>query len=181
MKTVRYTVTMGMTLFLMGCPVRSLFPLFAEKDVVFNLGLVGTWSETDKKVTYFFQKEEGKNYVAIVCDEKGDTSQYTAQLGQLSKFWFLDSYPGKDASDYQMIPTHVISRMWLNGDTLRFASLESDYVKKLIETGKITIPHVSLKEDIILTASSDELQQLVLRLAEDDQAFPKPTILIRVK
>ena len=181
MKTLRYIVIIGTALFLMGCPVRSLFPLFAEKDLVFNPGLVGAWSEKDKNETYFIQKSEGKNYDIIVCDKKGDTSQYTAQLGQLGKFWFLDSYPSKDPNDYQMIPTHIISKIWLNGDTLRFASLENDYLKKFIETQNLKIPHASRNEDIVLTASTDELQKLVLQLAQDDGAFPKPTKLVRVK
>ncbi len=180
MKTMKNLLAIVLALFLMGCPARSLFPLFTEKNLVFNPGLVGAWIDKDKKETYFFQKTEGKNYIVIVCHDE-DTTQYITQLGQIGKLWFLDSYPSEDPTNYQFIPTHIISKMWLNGDTLRFASLESDHLKKLIEKENLKISHTFLKEDVLLTASTDELQQLVLQLAQDDRAFPNPTKLIRVK
>ena len=93
----------------------------------------------------------------------------------------LDKNPSEEQNNFQLVPTHIISKMWLNGDTLTFASLESDYVKKFIESKKLKIPYTTQKGDIILTASTDELQQLVLQLAQDDKAFPNPTKLVRVK
>jgi hypothetical protein len=77
------------------------------------------------------------------------------------------------------LPTHVITRIWLAGDTLKTASLEGDYLKDAMAAGKLTVPHVQDGNDILLTASTKELQQLVLRLAEVDAAFPDPSVLIR--
>lgn len=181
MKTMRYVLFGCLTLFFMSCSVRSLLPLFGEKNLVFNLGLIGAWKDMDKKEIYYIQKSEGKNYTMIVCNEKGDTSKHIAQLGQLGKFWFLDSYPISCAQDYQMIPIHIISKIRLNGDTLSFGSFESDHLKNLIQSGNVKIPHVILDDKVVLTASSDEMQQLVLLLAEDENAFPQPTRLIRIK
>ena len=93
----------------------------------------------------------------------------------------MDSCPSKESTDYRMIPTHIFSKILLNTDTLIFASLEGDHLKKLIETENLKISHVSPNDDILLTASTDELQQLVIQLAQDDRAFPKPTKLIRLK
>ena len=66
-------------------------------------------------------------------------------------------------------------------DSLRFASLESDWLKEMIESGKLQIPHITQEGDVILTASAAELQQLVLRCAEDDGAFPGSPGLVRMK
>ena len=181
MKALRYIATIGMALFFIGCPARSIYPFFTEKNLVFNPGLVGAWVEHDKQTTYFFQKAEGKNYDVIVCEEKADTTHYEVQLGQIGKVWFLDSYPSEEINNFQLVPTHIISKMWLNGDTLIYASLESDYVKKFIEAKKIKIPYTTQKGDIILTAPTDEIQQLILQLAQDDKAFPNPIKLTRVK
>lgn len=181
MKTLTNIVIISMTLFFVGCPARSFYPFFTEKNLMFNPGLVGAWMDQNKKETYFFQKAEGKNYYIIVCEEKGDTSYFQAQLGQIGKVWFLDSYPSEESENFQLVPTHIISKMWFNGDTLTFASLESDYLQKLIESKKIKIPYTTQKGDIILTSSTEELQQIVLQLAQDDKAFPNPTKLVRVK
>ena len=181
MKTLKFIITIGLSLFFMGCPARSLFPLFTEKDSMFNPGLVGAWVDQGNKETYYFQKGGGKDYAVIVCREKEDTSHYTAQLGQLGKKWFLDSYPSEDPKDFQLVPTRIISKIWLNGDTLTFASLESNYLKGLIESKKIKIPYTTQKGDVILIASTDELQQLILQLSQDDKAFGNPTTLVRLK
>jgi hypothetical protein len=84
-----------MALYFMGCPIRSFYPLFGEKDLVFNPVMIGSWVENDGKETYLIQKGEGKDYVVTVTDENGRKGQYIMQSGQLGKFWFLDTYPGK--------------------------------------------------------------------------------------
>lgn len=181
MKIWSYLFILGSTLFFIGCPARSLYPFFEERNLVFNPGLVGAWTDQEKKETYFFQKGEGKNYDVIICEESGDTTHYTAQLGQIGKVWFLGSCPKDDIKDFQLVPTHIISKLLLNGDSLIFATLESDYVRKFIDSKKIKISYVTQKEDIILTAPTEELQQLIFQLAQDNKAFSNTTTLIRVK
>ena len=80
-----------------------------------------------------------------------------------------------------MIATHLFTRIWLEGDTLRMASLENDWLKAQIDGGKLSIPHMQHEDDIVLTASTQELQKFVLEVAEDAGAFPHPGKLIRSK
>lgn len=181
MKTIVHIATLGIALSLMGCPARSLFPLFMDKDISFNPGLVGAWSNNEAAETYLFQKGEGKNFAVIVTNKDGDTIQYRVQLGRLGKSWFLDSYPTEKPKSYHMISTHLISKIWYGGDTLKFASLEGDSLKKMVESGKLNIPISVVEDGIILTASTKELQQIVLKLADDDRYFPEPEILSRMK
>ena len=166
-------IVVALAVLFVGCPARSIFPLFGEKDLVFNPSLVGTWVGENEKETYTFQPSKEKSYNVIVRDKKGDTATFTAQLGRLGPFWFLDSYPAKEAHEYHMIRTHVISGIRLDGDSLSISSLEGDWLKNMTESGKLKIPHVTLKNDFILTASTEELQQLVLRFAQDSNAFPE--------
>jgi len=51
----------------------------------------------------------------------------------------------------------------------------------MIDAKKLSIVHVRRDNDIILTATTEELSALVLRFAEDDKAFPNPGLLIRTK
>lgn len=181
MKAIKKLLIICIVFFCMGCPARSFYPFFLEKNLIFNPGLVGAWTDQDKKETYFFQKAEGKNYDIIICKDKGDTSFYRAQLGQIDKKLYLDSYPNEESSDFQLVPTHILSKIFLNGDSLLYASLESEYVKGLIKSKNIKIDYTLQKEEIILTAPTEELQQLILKLAQDEKAFPNPTKLVRVK
>jgi len=171
---------LGIALLLMGCPARSIFPLFEEKDLVFNQDLLGTWVDSDKE-EYTFLKSSGGDYDVLVRSKDGSVQLLSAKLGQLGGSWFLDSSPGEKNSDYHLLPTHVITRIWLQGDTLKTASLEGDYLKDAIAAGQLTVPHVQDGSDILLTAPTKELQQLVLRLAEIDAAFSGPSTLVRLK
>ncbi len=180
MSRIKYFLAVGIAFLIMGCPARSLFPLFAEKDLEYDPGLIGTWMD-NKNGTITFQKAGEKSYKMVFLEQKENSEGYRVQLGRLGTFLFFDSYPLKEGSDHHTLATHILSRVWLNGDTLRIASLESDWLRDMIDAKKITIAHVRRDGDIILTATTDELQQLALLFAEDNKAFPSPDILIRMK
>ena len=187
MNKLKYFLAFSIAFLIVGCPVRSVFSLFGEKDLVFNPSLLGTWMDTKSEDTYTFQKSGDKGYTVILREHKetGSKSEsvtFKVQLGQLGKFWFLDSSPAGDSPDYHMMPTHLITKMSLVADTLRLVSLEADGLKKMIESGKLKIAHVNHDGDILLTGTTAELQEVVLRLAEDETVFPEPAgKLVRVK
>ncbi len=174
MDRIKYVIFLGIAFVFIGCPARSLSPLFEPKDLLFHPGLIGAWGDEEKKDMFIFERSDDKNYTLTVREEDGDTTVYTAQLGKIGKYWFLDSYPGWSKRDYHDLGTHMISRIWIEGDTLRTSSLEGDRLKELIEKGALKIPHAIVDGQVILTATTEELQKLVLRLAEDKKAFPTP-------
>ncbi len=181
MDRIRIFAVFGIAFFMFGCPARSLFPLFADKDIVFNTALVGTWAGKDDEQTFSFKQSGEKGYTVTMRDENGEEDVYAARLGRLGKSWFIDSSPVKDGRDFHLISTHLTTKIQLEGDTLRMSLLESDWLREMIDAGKINVPHVFRDNEIILTATTKELQALVLRYAEDDKAFPDPIVLVRVK
>ena len=180
MNRIKYLVATGIAILIMGCPARSLFPLFTESDLVYNPGLVGTWTDNENN-TFTFQRSGEKSYNVVSLEQKGNSEGYRVQLGRLGKFWFIDSYPLKSGDDHHKLSAHILSRIWINGDTLTMASLESDWLRDMIDAKKLSIAHVRRDDDIILTATTEELRALCLRFAEDDTAFPNPGVLIRTK
>lgn len=180
MTRLKYVLALGLAAFAFGCPARSLFPLFAEKDLMILPNGVGTWVSA-KGDTVTVQTANDKNYKLTVSNTEGETGQLVGQVGKLGNSWFLDSYPAQKEIDHHLIKTHIISKIRLEGDSLRVASLEGDWLKKLSDTGKLQIPHVVRDNEVILTASTEELQQFVLRAADDPGAFPKVNLYARKK
>ncbi len=177
MKTLLCTSIFGFTLLFLGCPVRSLQPLLLEKDVVFDPNLLGQWAENGESFTF---QQWGKNGYRILWTDAKDTVVYRAQLGGLGKAWFLDSFPpdaGKN--DYHLLESHLISQIWTTGDTLRISLLEGDWLREMIDAKRLAISHVRRDSEIILTASTEELQKLVVKYANDAGAFAEPGIFIR--
>ncbi|HEX9614075.1 MAG TPA: hypothetical protein VGA55_01135 [Bacteroidota bacterium] len=168
-------------IFLFGCPIRSLSPLFHEKDLVSDQALLGTWKNVENSDAVTFETSGRNSFLALVHEDDGDSSKYEVQLGRLGEYWFADWFPETKAEDYQLIPTHLISRVWLSGDSLRLSFLEGDWVEQVLNADETAVPHARQTGSIILTASTEELQKFVLRHAADGKAFPDPGVFVRAK
>lgn len=154
-----------------GCPARSLHPLFTDQDAVFNPSLIGTWEVDDE--TYTFEKLKEKNYQLVIRSKnENDSAVYVVWLGRIGSQWYLDSYPIVNSDEHHYLSVHVFTRMKLDGDTLRLASLEADWISKMIDEKKTRIAHVRRDNEVILTASTKELQQWMGSIAENSEAFP---------
>jgi hypothetical protein len=195
MNKLKFLSLIIITLVLIGCPARTFYPLFAEKDLVFNPALVGTWTlEGD---TYIFQKSGEKNYelTHFQNDHPTDTAVFKASLGKLGKYWFLDLFPESRALEshltngvytHHLILTHTISRIWFEGDSIRIATLEDDWLKKMIINKKIKLSYVESKgatggDQLLVTATTKELQQFLTKYANNKEAFPEPGVLHKLK
>ncbi len=176
---------LGLAVLFAGCPVRSLQPLFTDKDTAFNPLILGTW--VNKGDVYTFRQAGEKNYEVVVrpdtsSNEGMDSVMYAVQLGKLGNSWFLDSFLAGDPGDFHLLSMHIISKIeFQSADSFSVSSLESDWLKKKIDDGSLTIAHVKRDGDVILTATTEELQQLVTRYADDSGAFPNPGEFVRVK
>lgn len=180
MKTFRVTVSLTIAVLFFGCPARSIHPLFSENDATFNSTLVGIWSNEDE--TYTFEKGENKSYSLVIRPKtENDSVIYTVISGTIGSMWFLDSYPLLNSDEYHFLSTHLISKMEISGDTLRMSSLEADWLLKKVERKEIKIDHIRRENEIILTASTKELQKFISKIATNTEAFPDPNVLVRVR
>jgi hypothetical protein len=185
-------LTLLLVLFALSGCVRSLAPLFTEKEMVFEPKLVGTWNVgTDDDWTFSRHGERGytlsifqQSYSPTLMGNavRGDTAAFDAILGRLDDELFLDLSPitndraavckKNDFFNWHFAPAHSMFRVRFVHDSLRLTMLDSRWMEKLIDEKKLTIAHYQKKGDgIILTASTEELQSFVRQYANDDNAF----------
>ncbi|MGA8012384.1 MAG: hypothetical protein WB949_08160, partial [Candidatus Acidiferrales bacterium] len=91
---------------------------------------------------------------------------------------------GKEWFPEFTIPAHMIGRIALDGDTLRYDTLDDDWLKKRLYSGDLKIAHEITDakwDDLVLTASSEDLQRFAAAHANDDEAFHQLAPLHRVK
>jgi hypothetical protein len=161
---------LGLAILMTGCTVRSLYPLFEEKDVYFDPSLLGTWGEEGSSESWTFVKSGDNAYV--LTDKEGDKlTNFDAHLVRLGNLRFLDLYP-QGIDDSFAIPAHLFLRVCVDGDTLRAALFNPDWLKDAVTRGVTDIAHLRLRDSIVLTASPKELQRLVVQCAFDEEAFP---------
>lgn len=184
MRTAKILVVFGIMVFITGC-VPSLHPLFIEKDLVFEPTLVGTWTDEGGNNTWYLQKSKDNAY-KLKYTENEAPAQFEAHLLQLDKLLFIDLFPEEpetknDFYKGHLILAHSFARIWINGDVVRLAMLDDNWLKDMIKKEKVKIGHEWLDKDIILTASTKDLQKFVLKYAGDDKAFSNVTELQRQK
>jgi hypothetical protein len=168
-------IILGLT----GCFVLSVHPLYFEKDLIFETDLVGTWGEKghekDLSELWIFQKSGNKSYRLTIRDKEDGEGEFEAHLLKLGEYLFMDLYPEEPeaTSDFykmHVIPAHSFMLVSLEGNVLRLAFFDLDWLKKNIEQNKVSIKHERRDDTIVLTASTEELQAFVLKHVEE--AFP---------
>jgi len=163
-------------LVLAGC-VQSLHPLYTDNDRTFEPKLIGTWKGEGDNL-WIFLRHGDKSY-ELIYTEKGSPAKFEANLVKLGQALFLDLFPQSpdlknDLQQAHLLNVHTFSRVWIEDDTLRLAMLEHDWLKTMIDSGKVNIQHEVLDRQVVLTAPTKELQQFVVRHANDKGAFPRP-------
>ena len=161
-----------------GC-VPSLHPLYTEKDVVFDPALVGVWvgGERDSQ-TWRFEKSKNKSYAVTYSPQKEEPAKFEGHLVRLNNVLFMDLLPqeldaGNDFYKLHFVRSHTFVRVSFENEALVLAGLSPDWLKKRIEEGKVSIRHEEAEGGILLTASTEELQEFVRMYANDSEAFGK--------
>jgi hypothetical protein len=170
-----------------GC-IPSLQPVYTEQDVVFDAALLGVWRDPQShdRSSWSFSKSEGKAYRLVVTDNDGKQGAFTAHLARIGGMMVLDLYPGKPelaANDFyklHLIRAHTFLLVDKIEPSLRMRLMRADWLKKLLEEHPEAIDHQTVEAGlIVLTATTEQLQQFVAKHAETKGAFSDPTNLKR--
>jgi hypothetical protein len=167
-RTKQLLAVAGLALLMTACTVRSMQPLYTEKDLIFDPQLLGMWVQAGDNSDDFliFQKYEDKTYTLRI----GDSPKLQGRLMKLGGELFLDVTPA-ETDDAFAIPGHLFVRIRVNGDTLQPALLDADWVKNAADFGTLGLSHLRIDSKLVLTASPKELQAFVARHAGDSSVF----------
>ncbi len=191
--------TLALVLLLAGCgPASTLFPLFVGGDAEFDERLLGDWHVQDgasfthgaeSKRMAFRKSADGKEYEVTLFDfdEKGMNLVLTAHMVRLGNFSFIDfGTPDTDKRKFREIPfpaikSHFFGRIDLEKGSVRIDFLDDEWVKKQEKAGKLPLATVRTAEELVISASTEELREFALDHAEDTQAFSDAYSLSRTK
>ena len=180
-----------------GCvPVMSLHPLYTEKDVVFEEKLLGKWVDDpdNSETTWQFERIDEPNnaYSLVFSDEEGKKGSFVAHLVRLHNRLFLDVYPSEPPweiedpnklelpyNSFFLIPAHTFIRIDFIGRKLKMWLTNDEEMKKLLKEEPNAVKHTFVEDKLILTASAKELQNFVLKYADDKRVFKGEIVLVR--
>jgi hypothetical protein len=182
-----------------GCvPVMSLHSLYTEEDVVFKENLVGTWVDNpdSPKTTWEFSRAGAKEkaYKLVYSDDEGKKGSFVVHLVKLENKLFLDVLPSQFPSEQQdwekmkwaynfffFVPAHTFIKIDSIEPKLKMRRTVNDEMKELFKEEPNAVKHELVEDEIILTASTKELQAFVLKYAYDIRVFPAKIVLTRKK
>jgi DNA-directed RNA polymerase subunit H (RpoH/RPB5) len=169
-----------------GC-VPSLHSLFTDKDVFFEPQLVGTWSaEHSKEIWQFTKQADSNTYEFIYTDENGNKGSFAGTLGRINGMIFLDLFPDNSeiqANDFykaHLVPAHTFLKIEQIQPTLKMRLMNPDKLGKMLASDPNLLKHEVIEDNrVVITASTQQLQQFMKQHANDEDLFGEPTDLKR--
>ncbi len=164
-----------LTVIVSGC-ITSVHPLFTEKDYIFRPELLGSWQNGNE--TLVFSSADSTYYSVLNIDKK-DTTKLVGHLGKLGGHYYLDMTINDDDKRINdlvgiyLFPVHVFFKVSLKNDQLVMNSFafSSEWLEKLIKEKRIRIKHEVENKQVLLTASTEDLQKFVTKYSDEQKAF----------
>lgn len=193
MKTRNLFVITSLAFFLSGCLVLSFYPFYTEKDLFENDILTGKWIDEDSLVWDFThpliktnntETINKKTYNLNLTDYDFKNTSYSVNLFKLGNTYFLDFYvdkienqtsaPSKNDVTWwslHLLPVHTIAKLNIEGNSLKISWFDVTWLEEQIKEKKIKIRHEANGNNILLTAKTKDLQKLIIKYAESEEAF----------
>ena len=165
----------------------SIEPSYTSADLESDQALAGAWTTTEGDVTFSFEHGQGKEYKVVVKERDGDkvtSADFEAHLMRKGAFSFLDFLPnaeveGGDFFKMHLFRAHSIARIELSRDALRMAFFDATWLQKKIDEKSVDVSYQKTDGMLLLTGTTEEVQDLLFFHGNDDTAFPDPITLAR--
>ncbi len=165
---------------LTGCLVTSVYPFYTQRDLAFDAGLVGHWTNAKETGEHWIFKKEGEKAYQLTYASDDKTSVMQAHLFKIGGQSFLDLFTAEIKDDVQPppIPSHFLLRADQLAPTVKLASLNYEWLHELLAKNPKALRHHLVPsgdkpEDnrLVLTADTAELQRFILKHLKTEEAW----------
>ena len=156
----------GMT----GCaPAVAIHPLFTTQDLVSDLPLEGAWTTQDGEIWRIQKSGDGYDVAAVPAGNSKEVSEFNVHLLRLKDSEFVDV---ASKSDPEVgVAGHLFGKIRMEGDELYVSLIDETWLKHMAEAGQAPQSIVGEGRQLVLTASTSELQKFILLHAADPDAW----------
>lgn len=197
MKKIRIAALGLLMVTLLNSCLLTLYPIYTDKDVVFRESIIGHYKKIKKDELEFMDIEslasykgtltpaisaiKNKGYLVTMKDENGrvQTIMIAFVVG-LNNGFYMDFMqvptPGRDAFfETMFLPMHAVYRLRFEptGKNLSLQWFSSGFLTELIEKKKIRIRNEEINHDQVITASTADLQQYIIKYGNLAEAYEK--------
>ncbi len=173
--------------------VTSLQPVYTQLDLEADSRLNGMWSDKEGDVTFSFEQGTGEGkqneYKLVVKEKNGEqdvSGEFEARLVRLGSTYFLDIYPqsnekGSEFYRLHFARAHTFARLEIREDSIQLEFMSASWLKARMDDKSVDTPCANVDGALLLTGTTEEVQELVSFHASDDEAFTDPVVLEKQK
>jgi hypothetical protein len=191
-----------------GC-LLSFYPFYTDETLTTIDDIDGVW--TGENESWEFTSEENRAYSLIHTDEDGNKAYFSVHFAKVGNETFIDMYPGdgpnslKPSDDanpqikeqeneitgpstfknsfwaFHLVPFHSFGKIIKDKDKVTIKIFDHDFLEKKVSAKEYTIKYEKNDNNILLTASSQDLQKYALKYSNNPDAFSDDINLTRNK
>lgn len=191
---VIFTAILAITL--AGCDayfVSSLHPYFDQQDLSTDGALSGTWAykeeHSQEQVRFIFTVHDDQTYEVVVEeneDGKRTSARFEGHLFRLGADSFLDLLPSSEPAEsafyvLHTVRCHSVAKVEFRRSDLQLTFLNPGWLSKQMKEGAVSVPHESVDDELLLTGSTQELQEFLSANSSDDAAFSDAILFERAR
>ena len=171
MKISGILLTLAAALTLAGCSTLvSLHPFVTDQQAVFDPALLGIWVNAADDEMYVIRQDGNSYKIRHIRDT--ESQSFSAQLFKAGDLRILDLVSAAD--DPFQLAVHTPMRIWIDGTTLRFATLDSAWLK---ENARKQLAIQDVGDRALITAPGDAVLRFLIAYGAADNAYGKPDSL----
>ncbi len=181
---------------LAGC-IPSVHPLITPEDAISLDEVLGLYQNDDDSYVRF-TKDTGaiKNIYIMSIGEQPDQVQpvYETRFARFNSRLFVNFYPLRNNDGYgppDYVPMNTFARVQLQEEKIILEYSDMDELEKMFQEGKVRLKHevyrtnenhhFSRTEEILITASTKQLQKFVKQHGGNDVFFGIESILTPIE
>ncbi|HAH51710.1 MAG TPA: hypothetical protein DCL80_10785 [Balneola sp.] len=168
----------------------SRWTFFRDSKDIKNVSLSGLNVSGDMKFSFDEGdglSRDGKGYFVIFEDLNNDIPDSVlleARVGRINNTYYMDItvsdiFRDVNFENFHLFPVHTFSKINIEGDNLNIELFKSDWISDLILENRVRIKHETIGENVLITASTEELNKFVEKYGEDEKAYEDPINLKR--
>ena len=144
---------------------------------IYNIDADSTEDETmlediKKDARELSEKGQENLYYIAKANEEEFEELYYGGVVKLNSEYFLDLYKIRILEeDAFRFPTHVFVKMEIEENKIILHEFKTSFIEELIKNQQIRIKHEYSGENLLLTASSEELQKFIIKYGKDESAY----------
>ena len=142
-----------------ACWVGALHPAYNDRAIVFEEGLIGTWSDADSEISIRVERGEWRSYRIAFTDRTG-TTRFTGHLTTIGTALVLNVRPedGLERPAF-LVVSNGIAQVIVGREDVRIRELSYDEIAKELKARTLTLPAATdLKQNVLITADTQALR-----------------------